>query len=64
MSNVHKWLKILFVFLSLLIATLFLLEIPRIYYRYEDARLLEEVGFSEYKNQSTKDRRECRERAA
>lgn len=63
MSNVHKWLKILFVFLSLLIATLFLLEIPRIYYRYEDARLLEEVGFSEYKNQSTKDRGEFRERA-
>lgn len=63
MNNRHKWLRILFMFLSLLILTLFLLEIPRIYYRYEDARLLEEVGFSEYKNQSTKDRGDFRERA-
>lgn len=58
MSNMHKWLKILFVFLSLLIATLFLLEIPRIYYRYADGQLLKESGYSKYKSQDTKDRGE------
>lgn len=63
MSNVHKWLKILFVFLSLLIATLFLLEIPRIYYRYADGQLLKESGYSKYKNHDTKDRGEFWERA-
>lgn len=63
MNNMYKWLKMLFMFLSLLILTLSLLEIPRIYYRYEDSKLLKEIGFSEYKNQSTKDRGGFRERA-
>lgn len=63
MSNMHKWLKILFVFLSLLILTLFLLEIPRIYYRYADGQLLKESGYSKYKSQDTKDRGEFWEKA-
>lgn len=39
---------------GLLLATLFLLELPRMYYRETDEKLLEERGTSQYETQTIK----------
>ena len=48
-----KWWKnkMVWVMPLLVLVTLFLLEIPRQYYKYEDSRILEESGSSKYETQ-------------